>query len=97
MNDNSAGWPETGELPASNKVRNDPALVQKYPALKAFLDELPYAHYETSAPGITNAEATITDAVNAAVTGKSSPKDALDAAAAKADKLLAQNKQTYGD
>jgi multiple sugar transport system substrate-binding protein len=96
MNDNSAGWPETGELPASNKVRNDPALVQKYPHLKPFLDELPYAHYETSSPGIANAEATITDAVNAAVTGKSSPKDALDAAVAKANSLLAQNKQTYG-
>ncbi|HEV7812998.1 MAG TPA: ABC transporter substrate-binding protein [Leifsonia sp.] len=97
MNDNSADWPQTGELPASNSVRNDPALVQKYPNLKPFLDELPYAHYETSAPGITNATATITVAVNEALTGKKSPKAALDDAAAKADTLLKQNKQTYGE
>ncbi|WP_349863339.1 ABC transporter substrate-binding protein [Leifsonia sp. WHRI 6310E] len=97
MNDNSASWPDTGELPASNSVRNDPALVQKYPNLKPFLDELPYAHYETSAPGITSVTATVTTALNEAVTGKKSPKEALDDAAAKADTLLKQNKQTYGE
>lgn len=97
MNDNSASWPDTGELPASNTVRNDPALVQKYPNLKPFLDELPYAHYETSAPGITSVTATVTTAVNEAVTGKKSPKQALDDAAEKADTLLKQNQQTYGE
>ncbi|GAA1449420.1 ABC transporter substrate-binding protein [Leifsonia poae] len=97
MNDNSASWPDTGELPASNSVRNDPALVQKYPNLKPFLDELPYAHYETSAPGITSVTATVTTAVNEAVTGKKSPKQALDDAVAKANTLLEQNKQTYGE
>lgn len=97
MNDNSASWPDTGELPASNSVRNDPALVQKYPNLKPFLDELPSAHYETSAPGITSVTATVTTAVNEAVTGKKSPKQALDDAVAKANTLLEQNKQTYGD
>ncbi|MFF1633312.1 ABC transporter substrate-binding protein [Leifsonia sp. NPDC058248] len=97
MNDNSAGWPETGELPASNTVRDDPALVKKYPNLKPFLDELPYAHYETSAPGITSVTATVTTAVNEAITGKKSPKQALDDAVAKANTLLEQNKQTYGE
>jgi len=97
MNDNSASWPDTGELPASNSVRNDPALVQKYPNLKPFLDELPYAHYETSAPGITSVTATVTTAVNEAITGKKSPKQALDDAVEKANTLLKQNKQTYGE
>ncbi|KRC46814.1 sugar ABC transporter substrate-binding protein [Leifsonia sp. Root227] len=97
MNDNSASWPDTGELPASNSVRNDPALVKKYPNLKPFLDELPYAHYETSAPGITSVTATVTTAVNEAVTGKKSPKQALDDAVEKANTLLTQNKQTYGE
>lgn len=97
MNDNSASWPDTGELPASNTVRNDPALVQKYPNLKPFLDELPYAHYETSAPGITSVTATVTTAVNEAVTGKKSPKQALDDAVEKANTLLKQNQQTYGE
>ena len=44
--------------------------MQTYPNLKPFLDELPYAHYEPIAPGITTVEATITTAVNEAVTGK---------------------------
>lgn len=96
MNQHSADWVQTGELPAANSVRNDPALVQKYPALKAFMDELPYAHYETVAPGIGSAEATITTAVNEAVLGKKSPKQALDDAVKQADKILAQNKAQYG-
>jgi multiple sugar transport system substrate-binding protein len=97
MNDHSADWPKTGELPASNTVRNDPALIKNYPALKPFLEELAYAHYETSAPGITAAEATITTAVNEAVTGKKSPKQALDDAVQQANALLKQNKANYGD
>ncbi|MCX7521142.1 ABC transporter substrate-binding protein [Microbacterium sp. STN6] len=96
MNDHSSGWAETGELPAANSVRNDPALVQKYPNLKPFLEELPYAHYETVAPGITNVEATITTAVNEAVLGKKTPKQALDDAVKQANQLLEQNKSQYG-
>jgi len=96
MNDNSAGWAETGELPAQNTVREDPALLETYPALEPFLGELEYAHYETSAPGITAAAALITTAVSEAVQGKKSPKDALDDAATKADQILEQNKQQYG-
>ncbi|MEY9952414.1 ABC transporter substrate-binding protein [Leifsonia sp. EB34] len=97
MNDNSADWPKTGELPAKNSVRDDPALVKNYPNLKPFLDELPYAHYESTAPGITSVEATITTAVNEAITGKKSPQQALDDAVAKANALIKQNKDTYGN
>lgn len=96
MNDHSSGWAATGELPADNAVRNAPALVAKYPNLKPFLAELPYAHYETVSPGIQNAEAEITTAVSDAVFGKKSPQQALDDAAAQATKLLEQNAQTYG-
>lgn len=96
MNDHSKDWASTGELPAQNTVRNDPSLLTAYPKLKPFLDELPSAHYETSAPGITAVEALIITAVNEAVLGKKSPKDALDDAATQADKLLAQNKSQYG-
>lgn len=96
MNDHSQDWASTGELPAQNTVRNNPALLTAYPKLKPFLDELPYAHYETAAPGITGVEAMIITAVNEAVLGKKSPKEALDDAANQADKLLAQNKSQYG-
>ncbi len=96
MNDNSEGWAETGELPANNTLRNSPDLLEKYPNLKPFIDELPYARYETSAPGITNAEAELATAVNEAILGKKSPEQALDDAAARADKILEQNKSQYG-
>lgn len=96
MNDNSKVWAGGGELPAANEVRNDPSLVQSYPNLKPFLSQLDYAHFETASPGITNANATITVAINNALLGKQSVKAALDQQAAKADQLLQQNKQQYG-
>ncbi len=97
MNDNSAGWAETGELPGANTVRNDPSLVAKYPNLKPFIGELDYAHYETVAPGINEANALVTTAINEALTGKKDPKAALDDAKAKADQILEQNRAKYGD
>jgi multiple sugar transport system substrate-binding protein len=96
MNDHSSGWADTGELPADNTVRNAPELVQKHPNMKAFIEELPYAHYETVSPGINDANAFITTALNEALTGKKSPKDALDDAAKQADQVLAQNRTKYG-
>jgi len=47
MNDNSLGWAETGELPADNAVREDPALLEQWPNLAPFMEELEYAQYET--------------------------------------------------
>lgn len=96
MNDNSAAWAETGELPAANDVRNDPSLVETYPNLQPFMDELEYAHYETVAPGISEANALITVALNEALTGKKTPQEALDDAKAKADQILKQNEAKYG-
>ncbi len=96
MNAHSADWASTGELPAKNSVRNAPSLVAKYPALKTFIAELPYAHYEPVAPGITSVEATITTAVNEAVLGKKTPKQALDDAVTQANQLLTQNAAQYG-
>jgi len=96
MNDNSAGWAETGELPADNTVREDPSLLTKYPNLKPFMDQLEYAHYETVAPGISEANATITTALNEALSGKKDVKKALDDAVAKANAILKQNQAKYG-
>lgn len=97
MNDNSTDWASTGELPAANSVREDPALLKTYPNLAPFMDELEYAHYETVSPGINEANALITTAINEALTGKKTPKAALDDAAAKADQLITQNQAKYGN
>lgn len=96
MNDNSARWAETGELPAQNSVREDPQLIADHPALEPFLGELEYAHYETAAPGITAATALVTVAINEALAGQKTPKQALDDAATKADQILKQNAAQYG-
>ena len=97
MNDNSVGWAETGELPAANEVREDPTLLEQYPNLQPFMDELEYAHYETVAPGINEANAQITLALNEALTGKKDVQTALDDAADKANQILEQNRAKYGD
>ena len=55
--DGSTVWAGGGELPAANKTRNSSSLASQYPNLKPFLSELNYAHFETTAPGIPNAEA----------------------------------------
>ena len=97
MNDNSLGWAETGELPAANTVRQDPALLETYPNLAPFMDELEYARYETVSPGITEANAQITLALNEALTGKKDPQTALDDAADKANQIIEPNQAKYGD
>ncbi|MET1051686.1 MAG: ABC transporter substrate-binding protein [Mycetocola sp.] len=97
MNDNSLGWAETGELPAANTVREDPQLLEDYPTLEPFMDQLDYAHYETVSPGIAEASAQITLALNQALTGKKTPKAALDDAADKANQIIKQNQAKYGD
>lgn len=96
MNDNSLAWAAGGELPAANKVRNSSELTSKYKNYAPFLKELSYAHFETASPGIANADATIQTAVNEALLGKKSVKQALDDGVTKANKLLQQNKQQYG-
>lgn len=94
--DHSLDWAGVGELPAKNAVRNDPKLLSTYPLLKPFLAELEYAHYETVAPGIADVSQTFITAVNEAILGRKSPKQALDDAAALADKRLTDNKSQYG-
>ncbi|WP_375386128.1 ABC transporter substrate-binding protein [uncultured Microbacterium sp.] len=96
MNDNSLGWAETGELPAANTVREDPSLLQKWPNLAPFMDELEYAHYETVSPGIGEANAQITLGLNEALTGQKDPKAALDETADKVNQILKSNQAKYG-
>jgi multiple sugar transport system substrate-binding protein len=48
-------------------------------------------------PGIGDAQLEMEQAVNRAVLGKQSPKQALDQAAKRANDLLEQNRQKYGE
>jgi multiple sugar transport system substrate-binding protein len=60
------------------------------PFFNVILDSLPYAHFRPGLPQYTEISAAVQDAIQAAVLGQMSAKAALDAAAAKANQLLAQ-------
>jgi multiple sugar transport system substrate-binding protein len=60
------------------------------PFFNVILNSLPYAHFRPGLPQYTEISAAIQDAIQAAVLGQTSAKAALDAAAAKANQLLAQ-------
>jgi len=61
------------------------------------MTELEYARYETVSPGIAEANAQITLALNEALTGKKDPQTALDDAADKANQIIEANQAKYGD
>jgi multiple sugar transport system substrate-binding protein len=96
MEAHSVDWASTGELPAFNDTRNDPALLQKYPILTSFVNELDYAHYYPALPGIGNVIKLISPGIDEAILGQKTPKQALDDAAVKADQLLQRNASQYG-
>lgn len=91
---NSLAWAETGEIPASASVRAMPEFKARA-AQQPFVNELAYAHFETPAPGIGDADNTVPTAVNDAILMKKSPKQALDDAVTQANQILQRNKQQY--
>jgi len=60
------------------------------PFFNVILSQLPYAHFRPGLPQYTEISAAVQDAIQAAVLGQLDPKSALDAAADKVNKLLAQ-------
>jgi multiple sugar transport system substrate-binding protein len=60
------------------------------PFFNVILNSLPYAHFRPGIAQYTEISAAVQDAIQAAVLGQMSAKAALDAAAAKANQLLAQ-------
>lgn len=60
------------------------------PFFDVILAQLPYAHFRPGIPQYTEISSAIQDAIQAAVLGQTSPKEALDAAAKKVNQLLAQ-------
>jgi multiple sugar transport system substrate-binding protein len=60
------------------------------PFFNVILSQLPYAHFRPGIPQYTEISAAVQDAIQAAVLGRMEPEEALDAAADKVDRLLAQ-------
>jgi multiple sugar transport system substrate-binding protein len=95
MSANSLDWADAGMIPARRSVRESKEFA-KLPVQTEFAKEIPYIHFDGTAPGIVDPENAVNQAVSAAVLSTQSPAEALDDAARVADDLLARNRRTFG-
>jgi multiple sugar transport system substrate-binding protein len=95
LSQHSLDWAAGGQIPARKEVR-DEAAFGSLTEVATFAEQLDYLHFPPSVPAIGDALKTVETAVNEAVLGKKQPKQALDDAAATADKILDENRKKYG-
>ncbi|NRQ30281.1 ABC transporter substrate-binding protein [Nonomuraea sp. NN258] len=95
ISNHSLEWAKAGQVPARKSIRDGAEFqaLKEQAAIGAQIDDL---YFPPSVAGIGDATAAIDQAINAAILLKKSPKDALTEAAAKADKILEQNRKKYG-
>ena len=95
ISERSIDWAKSGQIPARNSVRES-AEFKALEVQSTLADQLPNVVFPPSVPGIGDVTTpTYETAVNEVVLGKKEPKAALDAAAKKADALLAANRKKY--
>jgi multiple sugar transport system substrate-binding protein len=95
ISEKSIEWAKAGQVPARNSVRES----AEFKGLKnqsILAEQIDVVRFPPAVPGIGDAQAEMEAAVNRAVLGKQSPKEALDSGASKANKLLEENKKKYG-
>ncbi|MBS4195574.1 ABC transporter substrate-binding protein [Lederbergia citri] len=88
VTDNSLEWAKAGQVPAKNSVRES----DDFKALEhqsAIAEQVPYLIFPPASPTFIDAWSPTDEAINLAVLGKSSAKDALNAAAEKGEKQAA--------
>ncbi|HEX5880324.1 MAG TPA: ABC transporter substrate-binding protein, partial [Actinomycetota bacterium] len=96
ISDHSIDWAKAGQVPARASVRETPEF-QALEVQNIAAQQLDYVKFPPAVPGIGEVTTpTFELAVNEAVLGKKSPKEALDDATSKANELLAANKKKYG-
>ncbi|SDR84052.1 ABC transporter substrate-binding protein [Microlunatus soli] len=95
LSKHSLDWADAGQVPARNDVRENAKFADKGPVVD-FAKQLDYIHFTPPVPGITDCLVDWAPAVNAAMLGKKETKAALEAAQAKGNKILEQNKKKYG-
>ncbi|HYF65374.1 MAG TPA: ABC transporter substrate-binding protein, partial [Herpetosiphonaceae bacterium] len=94
--DNSLEWAKAGNIPASNAVRNSAEFKALPQAPIAPSVENPV--FPPSIPGIGEAFAPLNEAIASVMSGgQTDIKAALDAAAGRADQILADNRSNYGE
>ena len=95
ISERSIEWAKSGQIPARNSVRESSEFSQ-LKVQSTLAEQLPNVVYPPSVPGIGDVTApTFERAVNEVILGKAEPKAALDAAAKRADALLAANRDKY--
>ncbi len=96
ISEHSIEWAKSGQVPARNSVRAS-AEFTALPVQSTLAAQLPYAVFPPTVAGIGDVTTpTFETAVNEVILGKAQAKEALDAAAAKADQMLADNRDKYG-
>lgn len=95
LSQHSLDWAKGGQVPARKSVRED-AQFKALTEVNALAAELDYAAFPPAVPGIGEVITLFYTGFNEAVLGRKSPKQALDDAAAQADKLLEENRKKYG-
>jgi multiple sugar transport system substrate-binding protein len=96
ISDRSIDWAKAGQVAARASVRDSPEF-QQLETQSIAAQQLGHVKFPPAVPGIGEVTTpTFELAVNEAVLGKKSPKQALDEATAKANQLLAANKKKYG-
>jgi multiple sugar transport system substrate-binding protein len=95
--DNSVEWAKAGQIPASNAVRSSDAFLAIEPQA-SIAPSVESAFFPPAVPGIGDAYAPLDEAVSAVMAGTTSDvKAALDDAATRAEQILEQNRQNYGE
>ncbi len=96
ISERSVDWAKAGQIPARNTVR-DSSEFQALEVQATLEKQLDNVHFFPGFPGAGDITGpTYEQAVNQAVLGKASPREALTAAAKKADSLLAAAREKYG-
>ncbi len=95
ISNRSVEWAESGQIPARNSARETPEFAAMT-VQSTLAEQLPNVVFPPSVPGIGDVTGpTYETAVNEVILGKKPTKAALDAAAKKADALLAANRKKY--
>ena len=94
ISEHSIQWARAGQVPARNSVRNSKAF-KSLRYQPTFAKQAAYVRFPPAVPGIGDAQLEMEQAVNRAVLLKQTPKQALDEAARKANRLLEENKKKY--
>lgn len=95
--DNSITWSQAGQIPASNEVRASDEFANLHPQFEIG-QSVENAFFPPSVPGIGDAFAPLGEAVGAVMSGEATDiQTTLDASAQRANEILEQNRQNYGE